>query len=86
MRAFVHARKTKENELKFRVWSADSYVSKEMTEWELREWLLKDAVCDAIEDHNRSVDARIERTIKNGTSSQMGDKRKLSGPWDKEKK
>lgn len=84
----IHARKTEEGEVRFRVWStnADGYLTEELTEAELREWTLKVAVCDAIAENLREIDGRIQRTITNGTSSRIGDTRDLSAPWDKERK
>jgi DNA-binding NarL/FixJ family response regulator len=83
----LHARQDpKRNELVFRAWStgSDSYISKEMSEPEMREWILKVAICDVIERHFRQIDESIERTIKNGTSSLLGgDSRPLSSPWKK---
>jgi len=83
----IHARKTEENEVRFRVWStiADGYLTEEMTEAEVREWTLKSAVCNAIEQHLRDVDSCIQRTITNGTSSRIGDTRNLNAPWDEER-
>jgi hypothetical protein len=83
----IHARKTGKDELQFRVWSTESnsYISAEMTEAELREWTLKVAVCNAIEQHLREIDSRIQRTTENGTSSLMGDTRVLTAPWDEER-
>jgi len=83
----IHARKNEEGELRFRVWSTitDSYVTDEGTEAELREFTLKDAVCKAIEQHLHEIDDRIQRTIKNGTSSRLGDTRDLTAPWDEER-
>lgn len=83
----IHARKTEQNELRFRVWStiSDSYITEEMTEAEVREWTLKVAVCNAIEEHLREIDNRIQRTTTNGTSSLMGDTRDLAAPWDEER-
>ena len=80
----IHARKTGEDEVRFRVWStgSDSYITNEMTEAEVREWTLKVAVCNAIEQHLRDIDSRIQRTITNGTSSHIGDTRDLNAPWD----
>jgi hypothetical protein len=83
----IHARKTEKDELQFRVWSTntDSYITEEMTEAELREWTLKKAVCDAIEQHLREIDSRIQRTTENGTSSRIGDTRVITAPWDEER-
>jgi hypothetical protein len=80
---FIHSRKVGE-ERRFRIWSSnsDSYISNEMTEAELREQELKDAVCLAIEQYFREIDGRINRAIEYGTSSLMGDTRDVDGPWD----
>ncbi|MEK9158721.1 MAG: hypothetical protein AAB673_01860 [Patescibacteria group bacterium] len=87
MAHMIHARKTGDN-IRFRVWStsSDSYITMEMTETELREWTLKVAVCDAIQQYLDEIDGRVQRTIQNGTSSLMGDARDLNDPWDKERK
>jgi transcriptional regulator of heat shock response len=54
-----------------------------MTESELREWTLKEAVNSAIEQHNRTIDGSIQRAATIG-SSLLGDTRVLTGPWDEE--
>ena len=85
----IHARETK-NGLKFRAWSntSDMYISKEMTEKEMREWCLKVAVCDAIERHSREIDGLIERATSIGTSSEIHDRhdtQDLQASWKNEK-
>ncbi len=83
----IHARKTENGELRFRVWSdnSESYISNEMSEKELREWILKEAVCETIERYNRVIDKRIQRACKQGTSSHMGETRDLNSLWDQER-
>jgi len=84
MAQMIHARKTENGEFRFRLWSTvtDSYISEEMTETEVREWTLKEAVCAVIEQHCHDIDNRIQRTREKGTSSLMGDTRDLNAPWD----
>lgn len=86
MAQMIHARKIQNDEFRFRVWStcSDSYISEEMTETELREWILKEVVCNAIEQHLRKIDERIQRTRERGTSSLLGETRKLNASWDEE--
>ena len=86
MARLIHARNT-ENGLRFKIWStgSDSYITEEMTEKEVREWTLKEAVCQAIEQHSLEIDDRIERTSKNGTSLRLGDVYDLNAPWDEDR-
>ncbi|OGZ18384.1 MAG: hypothetical protein A2V72_02115 [Candidatus Nealsonbacteria bacterium RBG_13_37_56] len=80
----IHARTTEEG-MRFRIWStSDSYVTDEMTEKELREYTLLDAVTETIRQHLREIDDRIQRTCEKGTSL-LGDTRELNGPWDEER-
>jgi hypothetical protein len=74
----IHAIK-KGEEFQFRLWSTitDSYISDEMSESEMREYLLKIAVCEAISQHNQQIDGRIERAATKGTSSRIGGPRNL---------
>lgn len=74
----IHAIKRGE-EFRFRLWStnSDSYVSDEMSESEMREHLLKIAVCEAISEHNERINGRIERAVTKGTSSRIGRARDL---------
>lgn len=83
----IHARKGAGGVWRYRIWCTvvDGYLSEELTEDELREELLKTAVCEAITNHLRSVDARIERTRRNGTSDRVGSKEEVEGPWKEEK-
>lgn len=83
----IQTRKNENGELRFRVWStiSDGYLTREMTEVEIREWILKKAVCEAIEQHFNEIDNRIERAITIGTSSLMGITRNQNAPWDKER-
>jgi len=79
----IHARLTSDG-VRFRLWSTitDAYYTDEMTEAEVREYLLEEAVRRAIEEHNRTIDKRIQRTRENGTSSMIGHTRDISGAWD----
>ncbi len=74
----IHAIKRGE-EFRFRLWStnSDSYISDEMTESEVREHLLKAAVCEAISEFNRNIDGRIARATTKGTSSRIGGPRDI---------
>ena len=82
----IHAVKRGE-EFRFRLWStvSDSYTSNEMSESEVRECLLKKAVCEAIDEHNRAIGERIERAVAKGTSSRIGGGRDLK-KWSKRQK
>lgn len=79
----IHAIKRGE-EFRFRLWSTitDSYTSGEMSESEARDYLLKKAVCAAIDEHNREVGGRIERAVTRGTSSRIGGERTLE-KWNR---
>jgi hypothetical protein len=84
--SMIHARATSAG-LRFRLWSTitDSYLTPELTESEVRDKLREMAINEAIEQHNRTINDRINRTIEKGTSSQMGDIRNIQGPWEEEK-
>lgn len=84
MSHFVHARNTPEG-IRFRLWTdnSDQYYIREMTEAELRTFLLKEVLCDASAEFMRTIEERVQRTVRHGTSSMMGDTRDLNGPWDK---
>lgn len=84
----IHARKTKENETRFRLWSpiVEGYVSEELTETQLRDWILKEMVCDAIERHSNEIGPRIQRALENGTSAVFEPSQDLNSPWEKQKK
>ena len=84
----IHSQKNVAGGVQFRIWSTntDRYLTDEMDEKELREWLLKEALCEAVTSHLREVDLRLKRAIIFGTSSEVEPPRKLGGPWDKERK
>lgn len=84
----IHARKSEEGEVRFRVWSTvvDSYLTEELSEAEVREWALKSAVCNAIEQHFREIDSRMRRAVTNGTSSLVANTRNMNSGWDKKQK
>jgi hypothetical protein len=84
MGILIHAQKT-DGEILFRLWSTetDSYVTKEITENELRRELLIRALIEAVNTYFLGIDERIQRTSKKGTSSQE-DTRDLNSPWDEE--
>jgi hypothetical protein len=87
MMHIIHARRTVSGEFRFRIWSnvVCSYISNEMTEAEVRVWTLRDAVDQAITEHSRAIDATIQRTIQNGTSSLLDNNlRDLNASWDKQ--
>lgn len=79
----IHAVKRGE-EFMFRLWSTetDSYISDEMNESEMREHLLKVAVCEAISEFNWNINGRIERATTKGTSSRIKRSRDLK-KWEK---
>jgi len=83
----IHARKIKKRIL-FRIWStvSDSYLTEEMTEKELREYTLVDAVKKAIELYLREIDDRVQRACETGTSSRIKHTHDLTAPWDKERR
>ena len=88
MGQFIHAQKVEGKVVKFRIWSenSDTYVTKELSEAELRKWALEEAIRTAVENCLREIDEldhRIARALENGTSYR-GDSRDLAGPWDKE--
>jgi hypothetical protein len=85
--ALIHARK-RAGETVFRMWGtvSDRYLTNEMTEKELRAYLLEEAVVNAFREHLRLVDNRIDQTIKNGTSSMLEDSVSLDEPWEEERK
>lgn len=87
MSTMIHARNTPEG-MRFRIWSTvtDSYFTKELTEAEVERWTRDEAIREAETQHKREFSDRIARTKQNGTSSRMGDTRKLSGPWDRQRK
>ena len=79
----IHAKKRKNGELCFRIYGTihGQYLTKSMTEAELREWLLGEAIQEAIERHTREIDDRIKKVVECGTSY---GKRNLNGPWDRQ--
>lgn len=83
----IHARRIKKKML-FRIWStvSDSYLTEEMTEKELREYILADDVNKAIELYFREIDDRVQRVREKGTSSRIKHTHDLTAPWDKERR
>ena len=69
----------------YRIWSttSDSYVTDEMTEGQVREHNLKEAIEDAIESYESGVEARFNRAHKTGTSA-LNDSRPTDkwGEWE----
>ncbi len=86
MGQIIHARKTAKN-TRYRVWStiSDSYLTKELTEKQLRNWTLAEALGQARREHEREFPERLERANATGTSSRMGSDRAIVSDWDKER-
>lgn len=82
----IHARKTAKN-TRYRIWSTvtDSYLTKPMTEKQLRSWTLAEAIGQARRNYENEFPDRLERATKNGTSSRMGRDRTIESDWDKER-
>lgn len=82
----IHARRTSGEERRFRVWSTitNSYLTPELTESELRAWEREDAVREAIQRYERTINDRVRRAREIGTSSDLGDTRDLDAEWDEE--
>lgn len=80
----IHANKTRSGYV-YRIWntSSDSYVTDEMTEGQIREYNLKEAIEDAIESYESGVEARFDRAHKTGTSA-FNDSRPTDkwGEWE----
>lgn len=74
-------------EFTFRIWKKpmEHYVTKEMTEDEIRRWFLENAIADALEKHFRKIDGIIRRAKINGTSHMTEPRRNLMS-WKKEKR
>ncbi len=83
----IHARYTDHDGVKFRVWSTitDSYLTKELSESELRAWFIAEAVTKVTEQQNKIISARIQRALQRGTSA-SDEKQNKYGPWEKELK
>jgi hypothetical protein len=83
----IHARKINgiKGEFKFRIWStlSDKYLTEEMPEKEIREWILESALCETVERCNREMDARVQRACTKGTSSRVASVQDLKSPWEK---
>ena len=88
MSTVIHAKKDESGGVQFRIWSTniDRYLTDAMNEKELREWLLKEAMCEAVTNHLREVERRLMRANVYGTSSEVEQSRELDGPWQKEYK
>lgn len=74
-------------EFTFRIWKkpTERYVTKEMTEDEIRRWFLENAIANALEKHFEKIDGIIRRAKINGTSVMTEPRRDLKS-WKKEKK
>jgi hypothetical protein len=85
MNAVIHCRK-RNGKTVFRLWnqSSDSYITPEVSEDELKYWLMKEEVREVMERVFLETPARIERARKKGTSSERDDDHKLDGPWEEE--
>lgn len=53
-----------------------------MTEAELNNFLLAEAVTKAVSEHNKNFQEVIARAKERGASSQIGRGRRLNEPWD----
>lgn len=86
MQDFIHAMKTPEGNVLYRVWNNNGggYRTKEMTEDELKTWALQAALCEVVEEHNRTIDERIKKARTHGTSCAEYDRHNIEGPWEKE--
>lgn len=88
MAHIIHAR-NRDGGIRFRIWSTicDAYLSDPLTEEELRAKLRQAAIEQAIEEFERTIDARIEHAKRNGTSSLIlfGEPTDLNGPWEKQR-
>ena len=84
MSHIIHTRKCGDD-VKFRVWSTntDSYVTEELNEQELREVELNFELERTVAGYFREIDIRIERAIRNGTSSRHTTRQNLN--WDTER-
>ena len=87
MAHLIHAKQTPEG-MRFRVWSSsvDAYLTGEMSEEEISEWMLGEAVRAATEKHKMEFPLRIARASQNGTSCLLGSKRDINGPWKQNRK
>lgn len=85
MAHIIHARKI-DQVVMYRVWSTivDSYITKPLTESELRGYLLRETVRHALEEFDRITDERIKRANEHGTSSEIEEGRYLDSPWEEE--
>ncbi len=79
----IHAKKVGD-EVKFRIWdtSSDRYITREMTEKEVRSWTRAEAIEQALFMYDLRIDERLKRAIDSGTSSEIEGPRSLRR-WDK---
>ena len=84
MAHLIHARLQSNGRLLYGIWSTvtDSYRFKGLNEEGLRAQLEQDAIME----HRRSVEPRIERAKEFGSSSQIDNERVLEEPWEEERK
>lgn len=88
MGLLIHARE-RHGRLIFRLFSTntDTYTTNELNEKKLRELLLLNALWNELDRFDEEIGERIERAMKNGTSSATESKnRKMTDPWEKELK
>ena len=69
---------------KFRIWSTicDEYMSEEMTEEEVKEWLLDEALRSAKDQFEREFPQRMARAKFKGSSSGIDFEDYLHQPWE----
>lgn len=88
----IEARQTA-NGLRFRAvdGSTDKYITKKMTESDIKRWLLNQAINAVINEFHLTIDASINRAIETGRSNYLkdpyGDNEPytINEPWDKDK-
>lgn len=82
MANIIHAREV-DGELRYRMWNdtSDEYVTEEMTEEELHEWLREEAIQDALANFARELPGRLERANTKGTSSMIAEAADLTSGW-----
>jgi hypothetical protein len=88
MARIIHAQQIKDDVLRFRIWSSTTgtYLTPEMTEAQVRQWLLKETLDEALEQYWLQTDKLIQKAILHGTSSLINRARNLRSPWSKQRK
>ncbi len=87
MAMIVHSQEQADGSHRFRIWSniTYNYITGELSEEQLRLYLLAEAVraaLDELEMPVRGIDGRIERALAHGTSCLPTVPRSTKGPWD----